>query len=634
MPNPFEEIHQEAQSSSGNIFDQVHSDQQAQDNPRLKSQQEYADIYSDPNSGALSKAAQIGMKGTGELLGGAWNAVKSIPGSVVGLAQGAMPTKNIPVPGGQAAEDAAKGFKDAYDLANKGRFSDAAKKLPVVGPMYDYATNHPIMDTIGNVGTQALVAKGVGKGISKLGEVPKSVFGEQPAIKEQMGILKPANAKHALEDYPMVNARLLREHPELAKGNASLPDIDKALNETMAENRYYEKLHTGPAKAAGMPVNLAPIASAIRGSITPLMRQEAEGHVAALEKLADKYDKVGSINDLESFLHETNAKVADMRKLNPGEWSQVKNASETKGLLTATNKAFRETYYKALDLFNGSDAVRQLNKEYGAMMGYRQDLADLVQRELVADHPPGGGSKIVGAAKAMVNPKKAIANAALNTVEPAADRISRFAKTFKDFKGAPAADYPAPPQFAGPGGGPGSPGNIPPGTYPGATGAPAGAYPGATPGPTAGYTPSAALPSRGRLLNAPAGPPIVTPPPPDTSGVYSRAPQGITIHPGRPGQKLLGPATPGQPAPLVTPAPADASGMVDRTGTTTPPGMGVSAGRKVAHPEGQFHPPSEHGSGTAPKGYTWVKDRGHWVLTNVETLGHQMGPGKPLPKRG
>lgn len=627
MPNPFEEIHQEAQGSGGGIFDQIHSEEKGNEltggNSRLDYKKDYSTIATDPNTSLLHKGAMLGEKVGDEVGRGLADVAKGLPGAVVGLAKGAMPTSKIPVPGGRAAEDTAKGFKDSMELASKGRFSDAAKKIPMVGGAYDYATSHPIAQTAGNALGQVMVGGMVTKGASKLGEVPKStaIFGEHPAIKEQMGILKPANAKHAIEDYPLVNARLLREHPDLAKGKATLPEIDKALNETMSENRYYEKLHTGPSKAAGMPVNLAPIASAIRGSITPLMRQEAEGHVTALEKLADKYDKVGSINDLESFLHETNAKVADMRKLNPGEWSQVKNASETKGLLTATNKAFRDTYYKALELFNGSDAVRQLNKEYGAMMGFRQDLADLVQRELTSDHPPTGsslGAKVGAAGAALRHPVRTAVSKTLESFEPAADRISRFAKTFKDFKGSHAPDYPAPPQFAGPGGGPGSPGNIAAGAYPGATGKPAG--------------PAAPLPAS-RQIAAPQPPPLVTPPPPDASGVYSRAPQGITVHPGRPGQKLLGPATPGQPGPLVTPAPADTSGVVDRTGTTTPPGMGVSAGRKVGTAEGHFHPPSEHGSGTAPTGYTWVQDRGHWVLTNVETLGHQMGPGKPLPRR-
>jgi hypothetical protein len=362
-----------------------------------------------------------------------------------------LPTANVPMPGGQMVEDIAGQLLKAKDLASKGKFSDAAKSIPMLGGMYDYATTHPIMNTAGYLGAGALLGKAIEGGVGKFAKVPEaapSVMGETPAIKSMLEVFKPSNAQYAMKDYPIAVGRLLREHPELASGKATLPQIEEALQETMTENRHYVQAFTGPAKSAGMTVNLSPIADAIENSITPLMRKNAAGHVASLEKIAAKYRGVGSVNDLESMLQETNAKVADMRKLNPGDWAQATNASDTKGMLDATNKAFRETYYKALDLFGGSEGARQLNREYGTMMGFRQDLQDMIQQELVRNTPSSGGlsGKFAEAGSALRHPVRALAGKVLESLAPPTDNISKLAQALKDFKGPPALDYPAPPQ--------------------------------------------------------------------------------------------------------------------------------------------------------------------------------------------
>ena len=413
----------------------------------------YSDLVHKPTgvADALGQVGDVGRKAAGELATGAGNFVGGIPDMVKSHLKGMMPTVNVPSMGGQMVEDTANQLLKAKDLASKGKFSDAAKQIPVLGGMYDYATTHPIMDTAGYLGAGALLGKaiegGVGK-FAKIPEAPASVMGESPAVKSMLEVFKPSNAQHAMKDYPIAVGRLLREHPELASGKATLPQIEEALQETMTENRHYAQAFTGPAKAAGMPVNLTPIADAIESSITPLMRKNAAGHVASLEKIADKYRGVGSINDVESMLQETNAKVADMRKLNPGDWAQATNASDTKGMLDATNKAFRETYYKALDLFGGSEGARQLNREYGTQMGLRQDLQDMIQQELVRNTPQSGGlsGKLAEAGSALRHPVRAMAGKVLESLAPPTDNISKLAKALKDFKGPPALDYPAPPQ--------------------------------------------------------------------------------------------------------------------------------------------------------------------------------------------
>ncbi len=594
--------------------------------------------------------------------------LRNAPGAV---ARGIMPTKNVPIIGGQFAEDTANGVaekvKAAKALYDQGKFSEAAKQLPVVGGLYDYATSHPPAETAGYIATGAALTHGVGKvaeavapriGLGTLPPKP-TLLGATPELRTIFSEFKPGYAKGAIDDYNSVISRMKRINPDLGKTPANFAnEFGETLNDAMMENRQYANAFAGPAKAAQLKVNVDSVGDSVANAVTDRMREFAPEQAKKLESLSKRLKGDRSLDQIESMLQESNAILRDMKTLSPGAWSQAERIDASKAVLDATTKSFREAYHKAIENFTGDPHLRDLNKEYGAMMAVKNDWEGVEQKILTTppDQKPGIGGTITGAGKALVTGHPFVAGGkVLGALVPAGDEAvalqSKLAKAVKKHSPAPAPDYPTPPQYAGPGGGPASPGNIPPGTYPGAAGAPAGAYPGANPGPTANYTPSAALPSRGRLLNAPPAPPKPgIPMPGQTYGPNGMGPiqpgERIPTPPGAPppgmgssaqhgGPKLL-PAATSIPMPGATYGPAGQGPVLPHEAVSrgsTPPGMGVSSGRKVFTAEGQFHPPSEHGPGTAPKGYTWIQDRGHWVLTNVETIGHQMGPEKPLPRR-
>jgi hypothetical protein len=541
--NIFDQIHAEQSSSKdggGNVFDQIHAEQTAKDTSTSGAlslpgaQQAHNSSYSDLLKGE-HPVRDVIYKGLDQMGQGVQDVVGGIPKAIAGGFHAALPTNDLPVPGGMGATEAAAALKRAYDLSKQGKFSEAAKNIPVIGGAYDYATSHPVMQTAGAATAMAGLGAAAEEGVAASGDyaatklgtkAPKTTFGESPGVKPVLEALKPGNAKQAVQDYPVVMSRLVREHPELTQGRASLKEISDALDDSMQENRHYNEAFTGPVKDSGMKVSLSPIAQAIEDSITPLMEKNAPGQVRQLRALANKYRTKDSMGDLESMLRETNAQVSDLNKMNPGDRYNSTTANGARGMLDNVNKALRSTYNEGMEKFTGSPAVRALNFEYGKMMGFRQDLEGLVQDELVKPTPsqPGLIGKGLKAAGTLIHPMKSAAGAVVDAMKaPEVDNVGKLSQAFKEYKGPPAQDYPTPPQYAGPGGGAGSPGNIPQGTYPGARPVPAGAYPGATPGPAGNYTPNSALPSRGLALPAPAKPPLVTPPPADTSGPIPNA---------------------------------------------------------------------------------------------------------------
>jgi len=379
----------------------------------------------------------------GEILSGARDVLIGVPGAVAGIAKGALPTKNIPVPGGEFVEEQGRNFlskfQQAKQAASDGKYTDAARligeSVPVIGPqigaMSQYGSTHTPFESAGAAGAMLGLGKLGEIGKAKLGELPKppaSILGEAPSVRTMLSVLKPGNAVHALDDYPMVMARLKAENPKLGvNATNTIAETKEALDAAMTENRHYNEGHVGPIKATNMQVDLNPIADSITNTISPLMRKNSPGIVKKLENIADRYRDKNSISDLENMLRESNAQAAALRKLNPGEWAQVTNASDSKAILDATNGAFRKTYYDALNRFGGGPAVKMLNREYGAMMGYRQDLEGLIQDMLTSETPgvTGISGKIGGAMQTLAHPLKAITGAVGEVLQPKVTNVPR-----------------------------------------------------------------------------------------------------------------------------------------------------------------------------------------------------------------
>jgi hypothetical protein len=527
----------------------------------------YTDIVNDPKSNLLKKAAEAGIKFQSEMGQGVSDAVSAIPGGIADVAHGLMPTKNIPTIGGQYVEDTGAALKKAKDLADQGKWSEAAKQIPIVGGMYDYATSHSLGETAGAALGGFVAGKVGGKLVdaanAKLSAVPKpspTMLGATPEIKNAIGILKPANAAKAVKDYPDAIARLKAEDPTL--GDPSNPDflgqLKTAIDGAMTENRHYYEGHVGPTKVAGMKIDLSPVADAIENSISPLLEHEDPIAAREIRKLANKYRTTGDVSDVESMLQEINAKVRAINKQAPGAASQAIRASETKTILDAQAKSMREAFYKGLDNWNVGAATKEIQRQYGKLLGFKLDAEQLYNRELKSTPEPEMGimGKGAQALQALRHPVRAIAGAIGDAMHPDVDNIAQLQKVFRDYQGQ-AQPYPTPPVQA-----------------------PAGRKQlGPAPPPPAGY------------INAPVNAPAPQGPIPPGMGPSAAYPTN---------QKALPKPTPGHKAPLVTPSPADTSGPVPNIGPRPGAGLSQQVGqRQIMSPGNQtirMHPGETYGS--------------------------------------
>lgn len=475
---------------------------------RIK-EKSYGDIFSDPKSNVLKKAAETGIKFQSEMGQGVSDVVSGIPSMIGDVAHGVMPTNNIPVPGGQYIEDTGASLKKAKELAEQGKWSDAAKKIPLVGGVWDYASSHSIGETAGALLGGEITGKVGGKLVSaanaKLGAVPKppsTVLGATPEIKTAIGIMKPSNPTKAVRDYPDAIARLKKEDPTL--GDPSNPDflgqLKTALDGAMTENRHYYEGHVGPTKTAGMQIDLNPVADAIEKSISPLLEHEDARAAASIRKLADKYRKTGSVSDVENMMQEINAKVRAINKQAPGTASQTIRASETKTVLQAQARSIREAFYKGLDNWNVGAPTKAIQAEYGKLLGFKLDAEALYNRELKSSPEPelGALGKLAKVGQFIRHPVRGAVGAVADAIHPSVDNIVQLQKVFRDYQGQ-AAPYPVPPVQA-----PKGRKALPPAPPPpaGVINAPVNAPAPQGPIPP-GMGPSAAYPTNQRALPAP-----------------------------------------------------------------------------------------------------------------------------------
>lgn len=465
----------------------------------------YGDIWSDPTTGVLKKVLQTGVKGQNEMGHGTADFVSGLPGMVSGAAHAMMPSNNIPIPGGTGVEEAGSSLKKAYDLAQTGQFSEAAKALPVVGGMYDYATNHPIMQTAGALLTGEAFGGLTKKGADwagKMPEPPKTILGATPSVRSVIGVLKPKNAIKAVDEYPDVMARLKAEDPKLGEPDPDfLNRLRSTLNAAMVENRSYYEGHVGPLKNMGMQVDLGEIGKSMKDAITPKLKLEDPEGVASLEKIIDRYNTKTSLSDLENMLQETNAQTRAINTKSSGAASQAIRASETKAILDAQSKSFRKVFYGALDNFNVGDDVKGIQREYGKMLGFKLDAEQLYNKVLrkSEDPKPGFLGQAANFASNVITgqPVKTLAQMAKQTITSGTDDIATLQKAFKDFKGqAPA--YPTPPVQA-----PGGRLQLPAPTTKLPGNGPSGSAPAPQGTPPPGMGPSAAYPTNQKALPAP-----------------------------------------------------------------------------------------------------------------------------------
>ena len=410
----------------------------------------YSDIWSNPKNGFLKKALQTAVKGQNEMGHGVADVVSGLPGAVAGVAHSLMPTRQIPVPGGQFAEDAVTSLKKAKDLAAQGKWSEAAKNIPVVGGMYDYAANHPVMQSAGALLGGEATGGVLKSGVAKLGEMPApptTVLGSTPTVRSVIGVLKPENAVKAVKDYPDAMARLKAEDPTLGQPNSDfLAQLKDAIDGAMTENRHYYEGHVGPVKATGMTIPLNDIADSIVNSISPKLRLEDPAGAKALEAIADRYRTKTTLPDLENMLQETNAQVRAINKLAPGAASQAIRASETKAVLDAQAHAFRDTFYDSLNRYKVGDPVRAIQADYGKLLGFKLDAEQLYNRVLREGVDPNSGvmGTLGKVASSVGHPVRTAGRLIGQALQSGTDDVSTLQKAFKDFKGqAPA--YPTPP---------------------------------------------------------------------------------------------------------------------------------------------------------------------------------------------
>lgn len=398
----------------------------------------------------VNRVGEIGAKAVPEALGAFGQGLLGIPSTIVHAAHELLPTKNSPIPGGTFADETAKDLQDAYQLSKQGKWSEAAKKIPVVGGMYDYASNHSIPEDLGTAGAMYVGGKLINGVVGKLGEMPTpptTILGSTPTVRSVIGVLKPENAVKAVKDYPDAMARLKAEDPTLGQPNPDfLAQLKDAIDGAMTENRHYYEGHVGPVKATGMTIPLNDIADSIVNSISPKLRLEDPAGAKALEAIADRYRTKTTLPDLENMLQETNAQVRAINKLAPGAASQAIRASETKAVLDAQAHAFRDTFYDSLNRYKVGDPVRAIQADYGKLLGFKLDAEQLYNRVLREGVDPNSGvmGTLGKVASSVGHPVRTAGRLIGQALQSGTDDVSTLQKAFRDFKGqAPA--YPTPP---------------------------------------------------------------------------------------------------------------------------------------------------------------------------------------------
>jgi hypothetical protein len=200
-----------------------------------------------------------------------------------------------------------------------------------------------------------------------------SMTGFKPALQRAAADLKTFDAESPIKSVQDLND--------------AIPDIKQKI--------WSQEIEPALQRQATKPVNMQPVADAVRGQISDEMRTFDEGNAEKLDKLADKLEATKNVAGANSLLKYINGQLESyFQKFPAVRRANLMNNPETAGW-EAARAELRNQFLSTLEQ-SGEAGVREARLRYGAF----DTLQDAVERRVnVADRAkPMSLGRIVGLA--------------------------------------------------------------------------------------------------------------------------------------------------------------------------------------------------------------------------------------------
>lgn len=237
-------------------------------------------------------------------------------------------------------------------------------------------------------------------------EAPEIVAGGWRKIGNPMGLA--STGQELLTQGISPRTSMVNFGPSLEKAAGDLKAYDEAspiknvhdLNDAIPEIKqkiWNEEVEPALQRQAAKPVNMHPVAEAVRNQITDEMREFDEGNAAKLESFANKLENARDVTSANKLLKYANGQLnAYFQKFPASRKANLMDNPETAGW-EAARAELRNQFLNTME-DAGEEGVRDARLRYGAM----DTLQDAVERRVnVADRAkPMSLGRIVGLAAA------------------------------------------------------------------------------------------------------------------------------------------------------------------------------------------------------------------------------------------
>ena len=281
--------------------------------------------------------------------------------------------------------------------------------IPILGPLMGHATEQlQSGDVAGGLGTiaavpaAAVIEKGAGAVPAAAEAVPGAIRSGWRTIGNPFGLASTGEELLTQGISPRTSLLNFKPSLERAAGDLkayneqspinSVQDLHDAIPE-IKQKIWSEEVEPALQRQAAKPVNMKPVADAVRAQISDEMRTFDEGNAEKLDKLADKLDTTKDVASANSLLKYINGQLESyFQKFPAARRANLMNNPETAGW-EAARAELRNQFLGTLE-DAGENGVRDARLRYGAF----DTLQDAVERRVnVADRQkPMSLSRIIG----------------------------------------------------------------------------------------------------------------------------------------------------------------------------------------------------------------------------------------------
>ncbi len=315
------------------------------------------------------------------------------------------------------ADARTKIYDDAESAFKKGNYTEGAAHLlhaaiPFLGPQMDAAANDFMQGKIAS-GLGSSVGMGLAlagpKAVAETGAIPAAASGSAEAIRSgwrkignPMGLASSGEEmlKQGISPRTSMSgfdASLQRAAGDLKAYDAQSPiqnvhDLNDAIPE-IKQKIWSEEVEPALQRQAKQPVEMQPVADAVRAQISDEMKEFDEGNAEKLESFAKKLETARDVTSANKLLKYANGQLESyFQKFPAARRANLMNNPETAGW-EAARAELRNQFLDTLEK-NGETGVRDARLRYGAF----DTLQDAVERRVnVADRAkPMSLARIVG----------------------------------------------------------------------------------------------------------------------------------------------------------------------------------------------------------------------------------------------